>query len=89
MTIKDWNDWKEDIVFDFIEDNYFSELKESEMIRERYELISSIDEYVGKYVSNEWIRKQVLRQTEDEIKEIDKQIDAESEKEGEDLTLDI
>jgi hypothetical protein len=89
ITIKDWNAWKEDIVFDFIEDNYFSELKESEMVRERYELISSIDEYVGKYVSNEWIRKQILRQTEDEIKEIDKQIDTESEKEGEDLTLDI
>jgi hypothetical protein len=89
ITIKDWNAWKEDIVFDFIEDNYFSELKESEMIRDRFELISNIDEYVGKYVSNEWIRKQVLRQSEEEIKELDKQMDAEGEKEGEDLTLDI
>ena len=89
ITLKDWNAWKEDIVFDFIEDNYFSELKESEMIRERFEMLSTLDEYVGKYVSNEWIRKQVLRQSEEEIEEIDKQIDAEGEKEGEDLTLDI
>ena len=89
ITLKDWNAWKEDIVFDFIEDNYFSELKESEMIRERFEMLSTLDEYVGKYVSNEWIRKQVLRQSEEEIEEIDKQIESEGEKEGQDLTLDI
>jgi len=89
ITLQDWHVFKEDIVFDFIEDNFFSELKESEMIRDRFELISTLDEYVGKYVSNEWIRKQVLRQSEDEIKELDKQIEAESEQEGEDLTLDI
>ena len=89
ITLKDWNAWKEDIVFDFIEDNYFSELKESEMIRERFEMLSTLDEYVCKYVSNEWIRKQVLRQSEEEIEEIDKQIDSEGEKEGQDLTLDI
>jgi hypothetical protein len=89
ITKQDWDSWKEEIVFDFIEDNYFSELKESEMVRERFEMLASLDEYVGKYVSNEWIRKQILRQSEDEIEEIDKQIDKENEEDGEDLDLDI
>ena len=78
ITESDWKEWKESIVFNFIEDNYFSELKQSEMLRERFDMLSSLDEYVGKYISNEWIRKNVLRQTEDEIEEIQKQIDQEN-----------
>ena len=82
ITREDWKVWKEKIAFDYIEDNYFAELKESEMLRERFDMLSSLDEYVGKYISNEWIRKNVLRQTEDEIEEIQKQIDQEN-KDGE------
>src|SRR6056300_459079 len=78
ITKEDWKLWKEKITFDFIEDNYFSELKQSEMLRERFEMLGSLDEYVGKYISNEWIRKNVLRQTDDEIEEIQKQIDQET-----------
>ena len=89
ITLQDWNDWKENITFDFIEDNYFSELKTAEMLRERYEMIASVDEYVGKYISNEWVRKQILRQSDEEIIELDKQIEQESEDDGEDLDLDI
>ena len=77
VTKDDWSKFKEDIAFDFIEDNYFSELKEAEILRERFEMLSQMDEYVGKYVSNEWIRKTVLRQSDDEIAEIKKQIAAE------------
>ncbi len=80
ITKEDWRDWKEKISFDFIEDNYFSELKQSEMIRERFEMLSGLDEYVGKYVSNEWIRKQVLRQSDEDIEQIDKQIAADDKK---------
>ena len=82
ITEADWKEWKETIAFDYIEDNYFSELKQSEMLRERFDMLSSLDEYVGKYISNEWIRKNVLRQTDDEIEEIRKQIDQEN-KDGE------
>ena len=46
-------------------------------MRERFEMLSQMDEYVGKYISNEWIRKTVLRQSDDEIAEIKKQIDSE------------
>ena len=87
ITEADWKEWKESIVFNFIEDNYFSELKQSEMLRERFEMLGSLDEYVGKYISNEWIRKNVLRQTDDEIEEIQKQIDQET-KDGENTPPD-
>tara|TARA_B100000131_G_scaffold316730_1_gene357335 strand:+ start:5858 stop:7369 length:1512 start_codon:yes stop_codon:yes gene_type:complete len=77
ITKDDWKDWKEKIVFDFIEDNYFSELKQSEMIRERFDMLASLDEYIGTFISNEWVKKNVLRFTDDDIEEIQKQIDAE------------
>ena len=85
ITSQDWDEWKEDINFDFIEDNYFSELKESEMLRERFEMLSSLDEYVGKYISNAWVRKNVLKFSEEEVTNMAKEIAAEKgdEDEGE------
>jgi hypothetical protein len=77
ITKDDWKELKENIAFDYLEDNYFSELKEGEITRERFEMLSTMDEYVGKYISHEWIRKNILRQSDDEIKEIKDQIDAE------------
>ena len=78
ITRDDWKTWKESISFDYIEDNYFSELKQSEMIRERFEMLSSLDEHIGRFISNEWVRKNILRFNDEEIEEIQKQIDAEN-----------
>jgi len=77
ITRAEWNDMKDIIKFDFIEDNYFAEIKEGEVLRERLGLLRDIEEYAGKYFSNEYIRKTVLRQTEDDIKQEDKQIEKE------------
>ena len=82
ITKDDWKTWKETITFDYIEDNYFSELKQSEMIRERFDMLSSLDEHIGRFISNEWVRKNVLRFSEEESEEIKKQIDQEN-KDGE------
>jgi len=82
ITKDDWKNWKESIAFDYIEDNYFSELKQSEMIRERFDMLSSLDEHIGRFISNEWVRKNVLRFNDEEIEEIQKQIDQET-KDGE------
>ena len=68
---------KNKIYFDFADDNHFAELKYSEMMRERLTLLRDVDEYVGKYYSSEYVRKYVLRQSEDDIQDIDKQISAE------------
>jgi hypothetical protein len=89
ITIQDWNEWKTYIAYDFIEDNYFSELKESEMMRERFEMLGTVDEYSGKYVSNEWIAKNVLKMDDDAIKEMEKQIQAEKELMGDDDDEDL
>ena len=78
ITKEDWKSWKETITFDYIEDNYFSELKQSEMIRERFDMLSSLDEHIGRFISNEWVRKNVLRFNDEEIENIQKQIDQET-----------
>ena len=65
------------ISFDFASDNHFAELKDAEIMRERIETLSTVDEYVGKYYSNQYIRTNILRQTEEEIQLMDKQIKAE------------
>ena len=77
ITKDDWKGWKESISFDFIEDNYFSELKQSEMIRERFGMLSDIEESIGKYVSHAWVVKNVLRFSDEEMEELEKQIEDE------------
>ena len=79
VTEDEWNEMKQDINIDYQQDTHFSELKESELIRERLGTIREIDEYVGKYFSQEWVRKNILMQSEDDIKDIDAQIEAEAE----------
>jgi hypothetical protein len=77
VTEEEWNEMKQDVNIDYQQDTHFSELKESELLRERLGTIREMDEYVGKYFSVEWLRKNVLMQSEDDIKEIDDQIAAE------------
>jgi Skp family chaperone for outer membrane proteins len=77
MTREEWKDIKNDIKFDFQRDNYYAEIKDQEMINQRLATLGIVDAYVGKYYSTEWVRKNVLRQTDDDIKEMDKQIAAE------------
>jgi hypothetical protein len=65
-------------------DNHFEELKESEMLQNRLQILRDIDEYKGEYFSKNWIRKKVLFMNEDEIEDIDKQIDDEKQNEPDD-----
>ena len=71
---QEWHKLRDNIQYDFLQDGHFAELKESEMLMERLRLADSMRDYVGKYFSVEYVRKQVLRQTEREISDIDKQI---------------
>jgi len=74
MTIEDWTKIKEHVQYDYLRDGYFSELKNAEILRERLNLANEVSPYVGKYFSVEYIRKNVLRQSDDDIIEIDSQI---------------
>jgi hypothetical protein len=77
LTAKDFDGIKDYLQFDFATDNHFTELKDAEILRERVDTLNSMGDFVGKYYSHEYIRKYVLRQTEDEIKIIDAQIEKE------------
>ena len=73
-----WQEIDDYIEYIWTRDSHYVELKQNEIMRERFEILSGMDEYVGKYISDEWVRKNVLRQTDEEIKEIDKQIKKET-----------
>ena len=74
ITIEDWVKIKEHIQYTFLKDGYFAELKNAEIIRERIGLANEVSPYVGKYYSVEYIRKNILQQTDEDIIEIDSQI---------------
>jgi len=76
-TRAEWQEMRQEVYYDFMEDNHFTELKETEIMTERLRLLGDIDQYVGKYFSEEWVRKNVLRMSEDDIEDIEKQIDQE------------
>lgn len=77
ITPEEWDDAKNLIEFRFAQDNYYAELKEQEIMRERLALLRDIDDYAGKYYSHAYIRKNILRQTEEEIEEMDEEIEVE------------
>lgn len=73
ITKEEWKEIKGNIYFDWLQDNHFAEMKNAEIMSSRIALLNDMDQYVGKYFSTEWVRKNVLYQTDDDIKEIDKQ----------------
>ena len=75
----EWDDIKHYVRFDFIEDNHYSELKDSEIMMQRVQTLQLLDPYVGKYYSMEWIRQNVLQMEEEEVNEIKKQIAQEAD----------
>ena len=77
VTPEDWDKISDHIQFDFLYDNQFAELKESEMMNDRLGTLATIEPYIGKYFSVEYVRRKVLRQTDAEIIEIDGQIEQE------------
>ena len=80
VTPEDWSQMEDHIQYDFLYDNQFAELKETEMIQGRLGNLAQIEPYIGKYYSTEFVRKRVLRQTDQEIEEIDMQIEDEIQK---------
>ena len=80
---EEWDMMKNDITLDFVRDNHFSELRDSELLRERLQTLDQISNYVGEYFSKEWIQKNVLHFSDEDIDMIGKQLAGE-EPQGED-----
>jgi len=74
ITPQDWDDMEEHIQYDYLFDNHFNELKELEMMTQKVNVVTSMDPFVGKYFSTEYIRKRILGQTDQEFKDMSKQI---------------
>ena len=74
ITSEDWQEFRTNFKYEYSEDNHFAELRNTEILRDRISMLRDVDDYAGKYYSHEWIRRNVLYQTEEDIKEIDEQI---------------
>jgi len=79
VTPEDWKVLSDHIQFDFVYDNHFAELKEAELIQNRLGVLAAAEPYVGKYYSVDYIRRNILKQTDSEIIEIDERISVEQE----------
>ena len=79
ISEEDWHTISHNLQYDFLQDGHFAELKQSEMMRERIQLVNEMRDMVGKYFSVEYMRKNVLKQSESEIAEMNKQIKQEIE----------
>ena len=78
-TREEWQTFKEQIYYDYVKDNNFTELRDAELLQNRVQTLSVVDPYVGRYYSAEWVRKNILQQTDEDMLAIDEQIKKESD----------
>ena len=71
---EDWQGVRDSITYDFLQDGHFAELKNTEIMRERLQLANEMRDYIGKFYSVEYVRKNILKQNEREMEDIDNQI---------------
>jgi len=83
LNEEEWEKVKNNIYYKFHEDNYFSELKDSEILNGRVATLAQMDNYIGQFYSKMWVMKNVLQLSEDEIKDMQKEMDEENKEEAE------
>lgn len=76
-TIEEWNQFKQDIFYQYHEDNNFAELKETEILMNRMNTLNAVQPFMGIFFSKDWVWKNILRMDEDEIKEMKEQMEEE------------
>ena len=83
ITEDDWNEMKFQIRYDFKRDNYFAESKDNEIMQGRYQMLQQVEPYIGKYISEEYVKKNILRMTDEDIAQMDQQMNREGGQEEE------
>ena len=78
ITEQDWEQWKNEIQVDFIRDNHFTELKDMELLQDRLNVLDAVSNYVGEYFSREWVMKNVMMMTDEDIQQMKDQVEAEN-----------
>ena len=89
MTIEEFHNIKELISYDFLQDGHFAELKESEIMKEKLDTLSQIESYVGTFFSKKWVQNNVLRLTDTEIDDMQRQIKREADTDTDDGGVDV
>ena len=74
---EEWDAMKEHIAYDFLQDGHFAELRDAEILRERIDMVGTVEPYIGKFFSERWVQKNILRQTDEEIEAMKKEIEDE------------
>ena len=82
---EDWFEIKDNLDYVWTKDSHFAELKNNEILRERFEILAQAEEYIGKYVSEDWVKKNILQQTDEEINAQAAQIEKEKPEEEDEL----
>ena len=78
ISLEEWPSIKEHIQYDFMQDGYFAELKKAEILENKINSLQNIESYIGTFYSKEWVQKNVLNMTDNEIEEMQKQINQEA-----------
>ncbi len=78
VTPEDWDKMSEHIQFDYLYDNHFAELKETELMNERLNLMVQVEPYIGTYYSRDYVKRKILRQSDEEILEMEQEMDEEN-----------
>jgi len=78
-SLEEWQDFQEQIYYDYLKDNNFTELRDAELLRERIALLNTVDPYIGRYYSTDWVKKNILQMSSEQIEQMDKEIEEEQE----------
>jgi len=78
-SLEEWQDFQEQIYYDYLKDNNFTELRDAELLRERIALLNTVDPYIGRYYSTDWVKKNILQMSSEQIEQMEKEIEEEQE----------
>jgi len=78
---EDWPSIRDNISYQYLKDGHYAEMRDMDLLRDRLDILNTIEPYIGEWFSKEYVRKHVFRMTEDEIKDMDDQIEDEPEPE--------
>ena len=78
-TREEWQEFKEQIYYNYVKDNNFTELRDAELLQNRLQTVAAVDPYMGRYFSAKWVKKNILQMSDEEIELMQKQMDEESE----------
>jgi len=84
---EEWDSMKEHIAYDWMQDGHFAELRDAEILRERIDMLGTLEPYVGNFFSKKWVQKNVLRQSDEEIELMSKEIEDEGGGEDDDMMM--